>query len=97
MALRNSQPVVVPYLSHYTSRAGLEGIAETHSLWGTNFLDVNDSSEFLYAWQFLMQEAAQEALKQIPDDQKRPDYDLETEARRIMGTAFNSTAAISET
>jgi hypothetical protein len=73
----------MPYLSHYTSRAGLEGIAETHSLWGTNFLHANDSSEFLYAWRILMQDGAREALKHIPNSQKRPDYDMEAEALRL--------------
>jgi hypothetical protein len=70
-------------LSHYTSRAGLEGIAETHSLWGTNFLHVNDRTEFLYAWQILMQDAVRVALNHIPNHQKRPDYDLETEATQL--------------
>jgi hypothetical protein len=80
----------MPYLSHYTSRGGLEGIAETHSLWGTNFLHVNDSSEFLYPWRVLMQDAAREALSHIPDDQKRPHYDMETEALRLESVLRDS-------
>lgn len=73
----------MPYLSHYTNRSGLEGIAETHSLWGTNFLDVNDSSEFLYAWSLLLQDALRDVLNHIPDDQKRPDCNLDAETEHI--------------
>lgn len=73
----------MPLLSHYTSRAGLEGIAETHSLWGTNFLDLNDSSEFLYALRILLRDAVEDVLKQVPNDQKRTDCDLEAEALRL--------------
>ena len=85
----------MPFLSHYTSRAGLEGIAESHSLWGTNFLCVNDSSEFLYAWRILIRDAAEEALKQVPDHQKRPDYNLEAEALRL-GTVLRDSSSMSD-
>jgi hypothetical protein len=35
-------------LSHYTSRAGLEGIARTKSLWAGNFFQMNDKVELIY-------------------------------------------------
>jgi hypothetical protein len=71
------------YLSHYTTRAGLEGIARSQTLWGTNFLDLTDTSEFLYAWRVLMLDAAKCALKNVPAELKRPDYDMDAEALRL--------------
>jgi hypothetical protein len=79
----------MPYLSHYTTRAGLEGIAETHSLWGTNFLRVNDSSEFLYAWRILMQDVAREVLSRIPDDQKQAGTDMKIEALQLESALYD--------
>lgn len=41
-------------LSHYTSLAGLQGIAKSKTLWATDFLDVNDETELLYGLTELM-------------------------------------------
>ena len=38
----------MPLLSHYTSQAGLEGIARSKCLWATDFLELNDNSEMEY-------------------------------------------------
>lgn len=64
-------------LSHYTSRAGLEGMARSRSFWATNFLELNDANEFFYAWGILQRDAYVESMKVMPDDLKRPDFDLE--------------------
>jgi hypothetical protein len=77
---------VAEYLSHYTTRAGLEGMAASKAFWATNFLDVNDTSEFLYAWTIVMRDAAALALEKVPSEMKRPDYDMDEEARRLAIT-----------
>lgn len=68
-------------LSHYTDRAGLEGIAASRSFWATNFLDVNDTSEFLFSFSLLVQDAVEQALAKIPTGLRRTDYDLAGEAK----------------
>lgn len=55
-------------LSHYTSRSGLEGIASTATLWATNFLTVNDTSEYFYAWREIHSAAIEYATKRLPKD-----------------------------
>jgi hypothetical protein len=55
-------------LSHYTNRAGLEGIAQSGSLWATNFLSLNDETEYFYAWKEIQSEALNYALERIPFD-----------------------------
>jgi hypothetical protein len=62
-------------LSHYTSRAGLEGIAKTASFWATNFLAVNDKAEYVYAWGEIQREAFKYALKRIPPGLLQPGTD----------------------
>lgn len=57
-------------LSHYTSRDGLEGILKTEILWATNFLDLNDKSEFFYAWNALARHAVAYFFSKLPDDLK---------------------------
>jgi len=55
-------------LSHYTTRHGLEGILETETLWATHFLELNDRSEFFYAWNALQRHALAYTLERIPED-----------------------------
>ena len=64
-------------LSHYTSRAGFEGIIQSKTLWATNFLDLNDSTEFFYAWKILHREALEKALAKIPAENLLPNIDLD--------------------
>lgn len=81
------------YLSHYTTRAGLEGIAQTKSFWATNFLDVNDKAEFVYALKVLMVDAVTLALKKVPPEFKRVEHDMDGEAQRLIAelkTSFTS-------
>jgi len=68
----------MPLLSHYTTRVGLEGIAETRTFWATNFLSLNDTSEFFYGWHQLMKTALEMAMALIPDEKKQTGYDIET-------------------
>jgi Protein of unknown function (DUF2971) len=51
----------VARLSHYTSLAGLEGIAQSKSLWATDFLDLNDKTEMLFGYVELAKSALLEA------------------------------------
>ena len=37
-----------PRLYHYTSRAGLEGIVRSRTLWATYYRSLNDSSEIIH-------------------------------------------------
>src|ERR1051326_1881528 len=64
-------------LSHYTSLTGLEGIAKTGTLWATNFTELNDTSEYFYAWEILQRDAIDYIMARIPSDLKRPDADLD--------------------
>jgi hypothetical protein len=51
----------VARLSHYTSLGGLEGIAQSKSLWATDFLDLNDKTEMLFGHVELAKSALSEA------------------------------------
>ena len=42
-----------PHLYHYTNATGLQGILRSKTIWATQFDFLNDSSEFLYAADFL--------------------------------------------
>lgn len=53
-------------LSHYTSMAGLEGIAKSGSLWASNFLSLNDTTEFLFAFTDIMKEALRALVADVP-------------------------------
>ena len=64
-------------LSHYTDRGGLEGIAQSKAFWATNFLSVNDTTEYFFAWKKIMRHALDAMLSKLPDSLKRPDFDLE--------------------
>lgn len=65
-------------LSHYTTRAGLEGIAQTKAFWATNFLRLNDNSEFFYGWQHIIHSAYKMVMSQIPDAKKQTGCDIES-------------------
>src|SRR5437868_5640509 len=52
-------------LSHYTTRAGLEGIARSKTLWATNFMDVNDKTELVYGLSGLTKRALISAWDEI--------------------------------
>lgn len=57
-------------LSHYTQRAGLEGIARDGALRATNFLDLEDTSEFFYAWsqiRAISRDLARQEIKDVED------------------------------
>jgi hypothetical protein len=64
-------------LSHYTDRGGLEGIARSKAFWATNFLNVNDTTEYFFAWKQIIGHALDAMLSQLPVDLKRADIDLE--------------------
>jgi Protein of unknown function (DUF2971) len=55
----------MPLLSHYTSRAGLEGIAHSKTLWATDFQELNDKTELIYGYTELMKLALRSALAEI--------------------------------
>jgi len=70
-------------LSHYTNRAGLEGIATTRTFWATNFMEVNDTSEFFYGWHQLYKAAIENVMDLIPDDKKIAGYNIETTCENV--------------
>ncbi len=74
----------MPLLSHYTTRAGLEGIARTKAFWATNFLDLNDRSEFFCSFGSLSDAAIKTVMGLIPDESKRKINDLETDSREAV-------------
>ena len=55
-------------LSHYTTPAGLDGIATSGTLWATNFLAVEDRSELFYAWTMLSRAALDYVVERVPRD-----------------------------
>lgn len=67
-------------LSHYTSESGLLGIAQSKALWATNFLNLNDTSEYFYAWGAIQKHALRNAFAAIPDDRKQPHFNVESHA-----------------
>lgn len=59
-------------LSHYTSEAGLIGIVRSQTLWATEFLSLNDDSEFVYALRALYEKALADCFAAIPTDLRDP-------------------------
>jgi hypothetical protein len=72
-------------LSHYTSRDGLEGIAESKTLRATSFLQLNDTSEYFYAWEILQKEALRLAINRMPRGSISATVDID--ARAAASTA----------
>jgi hypothetical protein len=64
-------------LSHYTSYGGLVGIVRSQSLWATEFLGVNDTTEFVYGLSAIWNEALAQALPKIPADLLNPSKGLD--------------------
>ena len=64
-------------LSHYTSQRGLIGIVRSQGLWATNFLALNDQSEFTYGLTAIWEEAIQRALPRIPDNLRDPSKNID--------------------
>jgi hypothetical protein len=56
----------VALLSHYTTREGLEGIAKSKTFRATSFLQLNDTTEYFYAWEILQREALRIAIERMP-------------------------------
>lgn len=83
------------YLSHYTSRDGLIGIANSGALWATNFLQLNDSSEYFYAYEALQRDAYDYAMQRIPEDLKLPGIDIKTQSRKLI-EEYKKTVASSD-
>lgn len=70
-------------LSHYPNLAGLEGIARTRTFWATNFLELNDTSEFFYGWHQLYKTAIENVLALIPDDKKLAGHNIEATCENV--------------
>jgi hypothetical protein len=71
----------MPLLSHYTSRAGLEGIARTGTLWATDFISGRDTAEYFYGWDALQRAAYRYAFERIPEDMRNAATDIEALSR----------------
>ncbi|MDO9381327.1 MAG: DUF2971 domain-containing protein [Hyphomicrobiaceae bacterium] len=56
-----------PFVAHYTSQAGLEGILQTQSLHATHYRYLNDSSEIQEIRQPLIEAAAQRLIKPVQE------------------------------
>lgn len=81
-------------LSHYTRRTALEGMLRSRAFWATNFLQLDDPSEYFYAWTLLNKEAMRLAMEKVPADLKKPDFDLDAAAKAASEQlrAFGKTA-----
>ena len=79
-------------LSHYTSRAGLEGIARSKTLWVTRFSELNDKREMEYGFVELMTRALRATMQEVsallkPEERRPMDYDA---AGNQIATRFRS-------
>jgi hypothetical protein len=66
-------------LSHHTSERALIGIVRSQSLWATEFLTLNDSTEFVFALSALYEVALTMTLPSIPEelrDKRKPEEQL---------------------
>lgn len=59
-------------LSHYTSEPGLVAIVRSQTLWATEFLSLNDRTEFVYAMSAISEAAYGQLLSRLPDDLRDP-------------------------
>jgi len=76
----------MPLLSHYTGRAGLEGIAQSKTLWAFSFLDLNDRSELEYGYVELVKRGLRDAhaeASKLLKPEERVDFDPEQAAPKI--------------
>jgi hypothetical protein len=77
------------FLSHYTRRAGLEGIARSKSLRATRFSELNDKREMEYGFTELtlraMRAAYREAEKLLKPTDQRRQLDYHQAAKEIAG------------
>ncbi|NTW55272.1 MAG: DUF2971 domain-containing protein [Chlorobaculum sp.] len=64
-------------LSHYTTYDGLKGISTTKAFWATNFLDLNDTSEFSFAYGKLFEAASEIFIGLIPEKKRQAGIDIE--------------------
>jgi hypothetical protein len=62
-------------LSHYTDRRGLAGILSSGTLRATNFLDLNDTSEFFYAWNEINKASIRRYFELLPERIRNPKGD----------------------
>jgi hypothetical protein len=69
-------------LSHYTTEAGLLGIAKSKNSWATNFLSLNDTSEYFYAWAAIQTHAVKKVIEKIPP-QRNAGLDPDTYAAGV--------------
>ena len=58
----------VSWSPHYITAAGLVGIANTGTLWTTNFRSVENRSEMLYALKILTHATLEYVVSQVPSD-----------------------------
>jgi hypothetical protein len=77
----------VTLLSHYTNRAGLEGIARGKTLWATRFTELNDKTEMEYGYVKISKLALKAALAEIDKHlipgHPRAELDYDTAGRLI--------------
>lgn len=59
-------------LSHYTSERGFIGIVRSQGLRATDFLSLNDQSEYVYAFQAIHRAALDLIIEKIPTDLRDP-------------------------
>lgn len=62
-------------LSHYTNEEGFIGIARSQSLRATEFVSLNDTSEFSYAFKEICRQVYLEVMRTIPPDLIAGDFD----------------------
>jgi hypothetical protein len=71
-------------LSHYTTRSGLEGIATSQTLRATSFMELNDTSEFFFAWSMLLEEATKEVVDGVPASLRPTDISVDAWSKKIL-------------
>src|SRR5215218_9940433 len=79
-------------LSHYTSEAGLLGIARSKNLRATNFLSLNDTTEYFFAWAAIQRHALGQVYEFLPPDRRHPSFNAHSYAPGV-NTKFRATVA----
>lgn len=63
-------------LSHYTTYDGLRGISTSKAFWATNFLDLNDTSEFFFAWGKIFEAASEIFISMISETTRQAEINI---------------------
>jgi hypothetical protein len=59
-------------------------MAPTKALWATNFLDLNDSSEYFYTWSVIQRDAFDKFIEFVPAEKRLADYNYDQQEKAAL-------------